>query len=169
MLKLRLKRVGRKHDPSFRIVVVENTKSPKGGYLESVGFYNAILKQLQIKKDRASYWLGVGAQPTDVVHNLLVREGVVNAPKIAVHKKAKKKQEQSDSQPTAGQEQNADAQPQQEKKSDDQQEQPQATDKQEEQKNEQEQEKQEPAKEKPQAIDKEEQEQPQEQSKDKKS
>ena len=93
MLKLRLKRVGRKHDPSFRIVVVENTKSSQGGYLESVGFYNAMLKQLQLKKDRASYWIGVGAQPTDVVHNLLVREGVLKAAKIAVHKKSKKKQE----------------------------------------------------------------------------
>ena len=52
-----------------------------------------MLKQLQIKKDRASYWLGVGAQPTDVVHNLLVREGVIQAAKIAVHKKAKKNKE----------------------------------------------------------------------------
>ena len=47
MLKLRLRRVGRKHDPSFRIVVTENTAPVKGKYLESVGFYNAVLKQKQ--------------------------------------------------------------------------------------------------------------------------
>ena len=94
MLKVRLKRVGRKHDPSFRIVVVENTKAPQGGYLESVGFYNAMQKQVQLKKERIQYWMGVGAQPTAVVHNILVQQGVIQAPKIAVHKRSKKKEQE---------------------------------------------------------------------------
>src|SRR3989344_5428684 len=93
MLKIRLKRVGRKHDPSFRIVVTEHTAPVKGGYLESVGFYNAAQKQLQLDKERVQHWLSNGAQPSPVVHNILVKEGVLNAPKIQVHVRPIKKEE----------------------------------------------------------------------------
>lgn len=85
MLKIRLKRIGRKHDPSFRIVVTEATAPPKGKYKEAVGFYNSVLKQLKLNTDRIKYWLSVGAQPTDVVHNILVKEGVIKGKKKAVH------------------------------------------------------------------------------------
>lgn len=93
MLKLRLRRVGRKHDPSFRIVVTEATAPVKGKYLESVGFYNARLKQISLDKDRITHWLSVGIQPTDTVHNILVKEGIIEGKKIAVHsrKPSKKK------------------------------------------------------------------------------
>ena len=94
MLKIRLRRVGRKHDPSFRIVVTESTAPAKGKYLESVGFYNAHLKQKQIDKERATHWISKGAQPTDVVHNILVDEGVLDKSKIAVHKRSKKQNEE---------------------------------------------------------------------------
>lgn len=85
MLKIRLKRIGRKHDPSFRIVVTEATAPPKGKYKEAVGFYNSALKQLKLNAERIKYWLSVGAQPTDVVHNILIREGVIKGKKKAVH------------------------------------------------------------------------------------
>ena len=95
MLKLRLKRVGRRHDPSFRVVVTENTAPPKGKYLEAVGFYNARLKQIKLDAERIRYWLSVGAQPTDTVHNLLIKEGVVEGAKIAVHStKVRKKEDE---------------------------------------------------------------------------
>ena len=94
MLKIRLKRVGRKHDPSFRIVVTEHTAPVQGGYLESIGFYNAAQKQLQLDKERAAHWISNGAQPSPVVHNILVREGVLNAPKIQVHNRPLKKEEE---------------------------------------------------------------------------
>ena len=94
MLKIRLKRVGRKHDPSFRIVVTEHTAPVQGGYLESIGFYNAAQKQLQLDKERAAHWISNGAQPSPVVHNILVREGVLNAPKIQVHNRPIKKEEE---------------------------------------------------------------------------
>lgn len=94
MLKIRLKRVGRKHDPSFRIVVTEHTAPAQGGYLESVGSYNAALKQLQLDKERVAHWLSNGAQPSPVVHNILVREGILNAPKIQVHVRPVKKEEE---------------------------------------------------------------------------
>lgn len=90
MLKIRLKRVGRKHDPSFRIVITEHTAPAQGGYLESVGFYNAAQKQLQLDKERVQHWLSNGAQPSPVVHNILVKEGVLKAEKIQVHARPKK-------------------------------------------------------------------------------
>lgn len=96
MLKLRLKRVGRRHDPSFRVVVVENTAPPKGKYLEAVGFYNARLKQLELNTERIKHWLSVGIQPTVTVHNLLVKEGVIDGAKISAHStRARKKGEEA--------------------------------------------------------------------------
>ncbi len=94
MLKIRLRRVGRKHDPSFRIVITENTSPVKGKYLESIGFYNAVLKRREVDGERAKYWISKGAQPTDVVHNLLVSEGIIKAPKVSVHAKSKKQEEE---------------------------------------------------------------------------
>src|SRR3989338_5424802 len=81
MLKIRLKRIGRKHDPSFRIVVTEATAPPKGKYKEAVGFYNAALKQLKLNSDRIKYWLGVGATPTFVVNNITVKKRNIKSPK----------------------------------------------------------------------------------------
>lgn len=94
MLKLRLKRIGRKHDPSFRVVVTESSGPPQGAYLESVGFYNANLKQLKLNGERMKYWLAHGAQPTDVVHNLMVKEGVIESAKKAVHSTRLRKKEE---------------------------------------------------------------------------
>jgi len=97
MLKIRLKRIGRKHDPSFRIVVTEATAPPKGRYKEAVGFYNSALKQLKMDKERIGHWLSVGAQPTSSVHNLLVKEGVVDAPKQKAHSTRVRKQKEGKS------------------------------------------------------------------------
>lgn len=93
MLKLRLTRTGRRHDPSFRVVVTESTNPTRGKYLESVGFYNAHLKQRKLNAERIKYWLEHGAQPSDLVYNLLVREGIVSGKKRPVHstKPGKKK------------------------------------------------------------------------------
>ena len=82
MLKIRSKRVGRKHDPSFRIVVVESQRGPKSGdYIEVVGFYNPNTKEQSVKADRVLYWLGQGAQPSDRIHNILISEGVIKGEK----------------------------------------------------------------------------------------
>lgn len=103
MLKLRLKRVGRRHDPSFRVVITENTAPPKGKYLEAVGFYNARLKQIKLDAERIRHWLSVGAQPTDTVHNLLIKEGIMKGKKIAVHStRQRKKSDEAASTPTEG-------------------------------------------------------------------
>src|SRR3989344_4726968 len=94
MLVIRLQRVGRKNDPSFRIIVNEKARSAKAGKIvELLGSYNPKSKNLNLKEDRAKYWLSVGAKPSATVHNILVSKGVINAPKIDVSAKSKKKAE----------------------------------------------------------------------------
>ena len=81
MLIIRLSRVGRKNDPSFRIVLQEKHRTPTGKVIELLGFYNARLKQKSFKEDRIKYWLSQGAQESDTVHNLLVEAKLVDGPK----------------------------------------------------------------------------------------
>ena len=85
MLKIRLKRVGRKHDPSFRIVVTEKHLGPKSGkYIENVGFYNVLKGDKNLNGERIKYWISKGAQVSNTVHNLLITEGVIEGKKINV-------------------------------------------------------------------------------------
>ena len=80
MLRIRLSRVGRKHDPSFRLVVIEKGRAPQSGaYIEELGSYDATENTFDPVVDRIEHWLKEGAQPTDTVHNLLVQEGIVDA------------------------------------------------------------------------------------------
>lgn len=82
MLKIRLKRVGRKHDPSFRIVVTEKHLGPKSGkYIENVGFYNVLKGDKTLNGERIKYWMSKGAQVSNTVHNLLISEGVIEGKK----------------------------------------------------------------------------------------
>ena len=92
MLVIRFFRTGKKHQPFFKIVVTDKRNPPKGGrFKEQLGFYNPLTKEKNLKAERIKYWLSVGAQASDTVHNLLVKEGVLKAAKISVHKKSKKK------------------------------------------------------------------------------
>lgn len=92
MLKIRLFRVGKKNQPSFKIVVTDKRKPTRAGrFIEQVGFYNSLTKEKKIIADRIKYWLSVGAQPSDTIYNLLVKEKVIEGKKIDVHKKSKKK------------------------------------------------------------------------------
>jgi len=79
MLKIRLQRVGRKNDPSFRIVVTESTNAAKksGRFAEVLGSYDARHGEPVIKADRLRHWIGMGAQVSDTVHNLLIKQGVL--------------------------------------------------------------------------------------------
>lgn len=90
MLMIRLQRVGRKNDPSFRVVVTEKKRSAKAGrYIEMLGSYNARQKALQLNEERIKYWLGVGAKTSATLHNLLVSKNIISGPKIdPVRKKA---------------------------------------------------------------------------------
>ena len=94
MLMIRLQRVSKKNQPFFRIVVTEKSKSSTAGRsVEILGFLNPLKKEKNLKAERIKYWLSVGAQPPDTVHNLLVSEKIIEGKKIAVHKKSKKKAE----------------------------------------------------------------------------
>ncbi len=90
MLTIRLQRVGKKNQPSFRIVVTDKRNGPQSGKSkEIIGWYNPREHTHALEKERVSYWLGKGAQASGTVHNLLVREGIVKGKKIDVSPKAK--------------------------------------------------------------------------------
>jgi len=85
MLKIRLQRVGRKNDPSFRLVVVDSRTGPKSGnHVEVLGSYNARAGSPVINKERALHWISVGAQLSSTVHNLFVAEKVIKGEKVNV-------------------------------------------------------------------------------------
>ncbi len=95
MLVIRFFRVGKKNQPSFKIVVTDKKKAPtKGRFVEEVGFYNPLTKEKVLKAERIKYWLSVGAQPSDTVHNLLVSEKIIEGKKIDVHKESKKEKKE---------------------------------------------------------------------------
>jgi len=93
MLAIKLKRIGKKHQPAFRVVVNEKRSKVSGKFLEDLGWVNPISHKLELDEARAKHWLSVGAQPTATVHNLLVKSSVLSAPKLAVKMKAGKKPE----------------------------------------------------------------------------
>ncbi len=79
MVKLRLRRKGRRHFAVYDVVAVDGRKRRDSDYLERLGFYDPNTKpsSIQIDPDRAIYWLNVGAQPTPIVQKLLSYEGVL--------------------------------------------------------------------------------------------
>ncbi len=79
MVKLRLRRKGRRHYPFYDIVALDSRKRRDGAFIERLGYYNPHTQPttISLKADRAIYWLNVGAQPTDIVRKLLGFEGVL--------------------------------------------------------------------------------------------
>ena len=78
MLKLRLKRIGRKRSPSYRLVVMENTSRRDGRPVEEVGYYNPISKESHFEIEKIQKWLNCGAKPTQVVSSLLKKAKIIN-------------------------------------------------------------------------------------------
>ena len=94
MLVIRFFRVGKRNQPSFKIVVTDKRKPTRAGrFVEEVGFWNPLTKEKILKKDRILHWLSVGAKPSESIHNLLVSEKIIEGKKIPNHKKPKKKEE----------------------------------------------------------------------------
>lgn len=77
MLKLRLKRVGRKGAPSYRLVVIESSTRRDGRPVEEVGFYNPISKESKFDIPKIEKWLSHGAQPSETVTNLLKKADIL--------------------------------------------------------------------------------------------
>jgi small subunit ribosomal protein S16 len=80
MLKIRLSRRGKKRQPSYRVVVADINSKRDGRIVERIGHYNPLVEpsEFAIKEDRALHWLSVGAQPTDAVRRLLVKQGTLD-------------------------------------------------------------------------------------------
>lgn len=89
MLAIKLQRIGKKHQPSYRLVVAEKRSKLNAPPVEDLGSWNPFTKKANFAGERVSHWLKSGAQPTPTVHNLLVKEGVLNAPKAKIKVKAK--------------------------------------------------------------------------------
>ena len=90
-VKMRLTRMGDKKNPFYRVVVADSRKSRDGEYVDLIGTYNPLKTPEEVKIDnaKAQEWLKNGAQPTDTVKALLVKNGAIEEKKAA--KKTTKK------------------------------------------------------------------------------
>jgi len=79
MLKLRLKKTGRKRQPSYRLVIMTSETKRDGRAIEELGYYSPITKQSYFKLEKILYWLKVGAQPTETVVNLLKKANIIES------------------------------------------------------------------------------------------
>jgi small subunit ribosomal protein S16 len=78
MLKLRLKRIGRKRSPAYRLVVMENSARRDGRAVEEVGYYDPISKRSKFEVEKIQKWLVHGAKPTEVVASLLKKAEIID-------------------------------------------------------------------------------------------
>jgi small subunit ribosomal protein S16 len=83
MVRIRLKRMGRRNRPFYRVNAIEKREKRDGKVLENLGWYDPVAtdkaKQYSLKEERIKYWLGQGAIPSDTVKDLLARESIVDA------------------------------------------------------------------------------------------
>jgi small subunit ribosomal protein S16 len=79
MLKIRLRRMGAKKAPFYRIVVADSRAPRNGAFVEEIGYYNPLTDpaELKVDNDRANHWIKSGAQPTDTVRGLLKKSGAL--------------------------------------------------------------------------------------------
>lgn len=79
MLKIRLKRMGAKKKPFYRIIVADSRSPRDGRFVETVGTYNPIVEPAEIKisEEKVIKWLNNGAQPTETVRNILSKNGIM--------------------------------------------------------------------------------------------
>jgi len=78
-VKIRLRRMGARNQPSYRVVVVDSRKKRDGAFIEKIGYYDPKpeVYQYSIDHDRAMYWLEQGAIPSDTVRSLFQKDGIL--------------------------------------------------------------------------------------------
>lgn len=78
-VKIRLKRMGAKKNPFYRLVVAESSAPRDGRFVEEIGTYNPLTNpaKIDVNEERALYWLGTGAQPSDKVRYLFHLQGIM--------------------------------------------------------------------------------------------
>lgn len=92
MLVIRLQRVGKKHQASFRIVLQDSKWKPQGKALELLGFYNPVSKEKQFQQERIKFWISKGAQPSPTLHNMFIDAKVIEGEKVKAWKPKKAKE-----------------------------------------------------------------------------
>ena len=93
MLKIRLKRLGAKKAPTYRVIVINSTTKREGKPIEELGHYNPKTKEMKLNKSAAEAWISKGAQPTDTVKYLIANcneDGTLNYKKSETVKLSKK-------------------------------------------------------------------------------
>ena len=76
-VKIRLKRMGSKKNPFYRVVVADERAPRDGRFIDEIGYYNPMSKELKLNNDKANEWIGKGAQPTDTARALLKKSGAI--------------------------------------------------------------------------------------------
>ena len=76
-VKIRLKRMGSEKNPFYRVVVADERAPRDGRFIEEVGYYNPLTKELKLDNEKAVEWIGKGAQPTDTARALLKKSGAI--------------------------------------------------------------------------------------------
>ena len=79
-VKMRLRRMGMKKAPFYRVIVADSRSPRDGRFIEEIGYYNPLTEPAEIKidADKAKKWLSNGAQPTETVKSLLKKSGIVD-------------------------------------------------------------------------------------------
>lgn len=95
MLAIKMRRVGKKHQASYRLVVMEKKSKLRGVFTEDLGFYNPHSKEAKIDGERVKHWMERGAQPTATVNNLLIKKGMITGEKMRAHASLSKKAEEA--------------------------------------------------------------------------
>ena len=78
MLKLRLKKIGRKKRPAYRLIIIPSTTKRDGRFIDNVGYYNPSTKKLSVQNEKIIYWLNNGVQPTLTIQNLLKKAKIIS-------------------------------------------------------------------------------------------
>lgn len=85
MLKMRLQRIGRKNNPSYRVLIVDSRQGPKSGkFVDHIGSYDPKADQVAIDGEKAKTWIAKGVQVSPTVHNLLVSQKIIEGKKVNV-------------------------------------------------------------------------------------
>ncbi len=79
---MRLQRIGRKNNPSYRVIVTDSRNAPsRGRHVDFIGSYDPLLGRVQIDAAKAKHWLSHGVQPSDTVYNFLISEKIIEGKK----------------------------------------------------------------------------------------
>ena len=82
MVRIRMQRLGRRHRPFYRINAIDQRTRRDGRFIENLGWYDPIAtnpdRQLKLNAERIKYWLSVGAQPSETMRDILVKNGLMD-------------------------------------------------------------------------------------------